>query len=131
MLKTLNKEKKILIIEDNPQINQVYVTKFQFEGMKVSTALDGDEGLKRMQIEKPDLILLDIMLPGKSGFEVLKAIKENRRTKDIPVLILTNLAQVEEQKKGKKLGAEDYLVKADTSIFQVVKKVQEILQKSS
>jgi DNA-binding response OmpR family regulator len=124
-------KKKILVIEDNLQINRIYVSKFQFEGMEVSTASNGDEGLKKIQAEKPDLILLDIMLPGKSGFEVLKTIKENPQTKNIPVLILTNLAQAEEQKRGEKLGAEDYLVKTNTSIFQVVKKAKEILQRSN
>jgi DNA-binding response OmpR family regulator len=124
-------KKKILVIEDNLQINRIYVSKFQFEGMEVSTASNGDEGLEKIQAEEPDLILLDIMLPGKSGFEVLKIIKENPQTKNIPVLILTNLSQTEEQKKGEKLGAEDYFVKTNTSIFQVVKKAKEILQRSN
>jgi DNA-binding response OmpR family regulator len=125
-----NKKKKVLIIEDDPQVNKIYVNKFQFEGMEVLTASTGDEGLKKMQVEKPDLILLDVMLPGKSGFEILKIIKKNSQTKDIPVLILTNLARAEEQRKGKKLGAEDYFIKTNTSIFQVVEKIQEILQRS-
>ena len=116
---------KILIIEDDQRINKVYTAKLSIEGIEVSTALDGEEGLRRIYDEKPDLILLDLMLPKKSGFEILKEIKKDEKIKDIPVLILSNLAQEKEIEEGLALGAQDYLVKPEISLSEVVDKVKE------
>jgi len=119
---------KILIIEDDQRINKVYTAKLLIEGIEVSTALDGEEGLRRIYDEKPDLILLDLMLPKKSGFEILKEIKKDEKVKDIPVLILSNLAQEKEIEEGLALGAQDYLVKTNYSIQQVMEKIKKTLK---
>ena len=119
---------KVLIIEDDQRINKVYMAKLSVEGIAVVTALDGEEGLRKIYSEKPDLILLDLMLPQKSGFEILKEIKQDPKVKDIPVLILSNLAQEKEVEKGLELGAEDYLVKTDYSIQQVMEKIKKALK---
>ena len=124
------KAPKILIIEDDQRINKVYMAKLSVEGIAVVTALDGEEGLRKVYSEKPDLILLDLMLPRKSGFDILKEIKADPKVKDIPVLILSNLAQEKEIEEGLALGAEDYLVKTDYSIQQVMEKIKKALEKS-
>ena len=124
------KAPKILIIEDDQRINKVYMAKLSVEGITVITALDGIEGLRKIYSEKPDLILLDLMLPRKSGFDILKEIKADPKVKDIPVLILSNLAQEKEIEQGLALGAEGYLVKTDYSIQQVMEKIKKALEKS-
>ena len=121
---------KILIIEDDQRINKVYMAKLSVEGITVVTALDGEEGLRKIYSEKPDLILLDLMLPRKSGFDILKEIKADPKVKDIPVIILSNLAQEKEIEQGLALGAVDYLVKTDYSIQQVMEKIKKALEKS-
>ena len=119
--------KKVLIIEDDQRINKVYTAKLLVEKVKAITALDGEEGLRKVYSEKPDLILLDLMLPKKSGFEILKEIKADPKVKDIPVLILSNLAQEKEIEEGLALGALDYLVKTNYSIQQVMEKINKAL----
>lgn len=121
---------KVLIIEDDQRINKVYMAKLSVEGITVVTALDGEEGLRKIYSEKPDLVLLDLMLPRKSGFDILKEIKADPKVKDIPVLILSNLAQEKEVEQGLALGAEDYLVKTDYSIQQVMEKIKKALKRS-
>lgn len=127
---TTKKSPKILIIEDDQRINKVYMAKLSVEGITVITALDGEEGLRKIYSEKPDLILLDLMLPRKSGFDILKEIKADPEVKDIPVLILSNLAQEKEIEQGLALGAVDYLVKTDYSIQQVMEKIKKALERS-
>ena len=121
---------KILIIEDDQRINKVYMAKLSVEGITVMTALDGIEGLRKIYSEKPDLILLDLMLPRKSGFDILKDIKADPKVKDIPVIILSNLAQEKEIEEGLALGAVDYLVKTDYSIQQVMEKIKKAFERS-
>jgi DNA-binding response OmpR family regulator len=122
---------KILIIEDDQRINKVYLAKLSVEGMEAATAIDGEEGLRKIYSENPDLIILDLMLPKKSGFEILKEIKTDPKVRDIPVLILSNLAQEKEIEEGMALGAEDYIVKTNFSIQQVIEKIREVLKKST
>ena len=95
----------------------------------IRKALDGEAGLKMVAEEKPELILLDIIMPKLDGFSVLKRLKANEATKDIPVVLLTNLGQNEDVDKGQKLGAVGYLVKANLTPSEVVKKVKEFLNK--
>lgn len=119
---------KVLIIEDDQRINKVYIVKLSVEGIKVATAIDGEEGLRKVYSELPDLIILDLMLPKKSGFDILKEIKADSKVKDIPVLILSNLAQEKEIEEGMALGAEGYIVKSNASIQQVIEKIKETLK---
>jgi len=107
---------------------EMYATKLEMEGFKAMTALDGKEGLELVKKEKPDLILLDIILPKLDGFLVLKEIKKDPDVKNIPVLMLTNLGQESDVKKGKKLGADGYFVKANHSPAEIVEKVKQFLK---
>lgn len=125
----MNKNKgKILIIEDEEVLVNMYETKFISEGYEVIKANNGEEGLKKTTEEKPDIILLDIILPKIDGFMVLKKIKADESVKNIPIILLTNLGQDEDIKKGKEEGAIDYLVKANLTPSEVVDKVKEVLK---
>jgi len=123
------KKGKILIIEDNPFIRKIYRNKFILAGFEFIEATNGQEGLNKVLSEKPDLILLDLVLPKKTGFDVLIDLKKNEKTKDIPVIILSVLGQEKDIKRGIALGATDYLVKSKTSLSGVVERVKEWLNK--
>ncbi|MDD5290564.1 MAG: response regulator [Patescibacteria group bacterium] len=120
---------KILLVEDDPFLLSMYNTKFEMENFKVVTAEDGEKGLKLALKEMPDVILLDIMLPRMDGFEVLKALKADKKTSGIPVILLTNLSQKEKVKEGLSLGANDYLIKAHFMPSEVVEKIKKLINK--
>lgn len=120
---------KILLIEDEEMLANMYEVKFKNEGFELIKALDGAEGLAKAQANKPDFILLDIIMPKMDGFSVLKALKEDENTKDVPVMLLTNLGQEEDIEKGKQLGAVGYLVKANITPAEVVAEVKKKLGK--
>jgi DNA-binding response OmpR family regulator len=122
-----NTKQKILIVEDDLDIANVYNLKFEKEGFDVYVAADGEDGLNKALNWQPDLILLDIMLPKKDGFSVLAAIKQNEQTKNIPVIMWTNLSNTEEARKAKELGATDYLVKVFNMPAEIVAKAKEQL----
>ncbi|MSR76275.1 MAG: response regulator [Candidatus Ryanbacteria bacterium] len=112
-------QKKILIIEDDKFLLKLYSDKLSREGFLVSMAISGEEGLGKVKQEKPDLVLLDVILPQKNGFDILGALKLDPETKDVPVVMLTNLGQESDIKTGLDLGAADYLVKTDFSITKL------------
>lgn len=116
---TTQRKEKILIIEDDKFLNKLYSDKLNRDGFEVSMAISGEEGLSRAIREKPDLVLLDIILPQRSGFDILSELKLNKATKDIPVVILSNLGQDADVKRGMDLGASDYLIKTDFSITKL------------
>lgn len=120
---------KVLIIEDDPFLIDLYLSKFSGEGFNVSVANDGETGLKKIQEEKPEIIILDVILPGMDGFAILKKIKEDKELKDIPVVLLTNIGQKEEIEKGLQMGASQYLIKAHHSPAEVTEIVKKILEK--
>lgn len=120
---------KVLIVEDNEFLASIYENKFSAEGFKVSLARDGEEALKLAKSKKPDIILLDILLPKLDGFAVLKKLKADSETKDITVILLTNLGQREDVQKGLQLGAADYLIKTHFKPAETVAKVKKILAK--
>ncbi len=120
--------KKILIIEDDKFLRELIVKKLTKEGYDVSEALDGEEGVKKVKEEKPDLVLLDLILPGIDGFEVLARIKEDPALASIPVIILSNLGQKEDVERGLELGAVDYLIKAHFTPGEIVEKVRATLK---
>lgn len=125
-----NKKQKILIIEDDRFLRKVYKDKLTRVGFDFIEATNGLEGTNKVISEKPDLILLDLILPKKNGFDVLVDLKRNPETKNIPVIILSNLGQELDIKRGFSLGAQDYLVKTDISLSEVVNKVKDVLTKS-
>ena len=125
-----DKKIKILLVEDEEMLANMYETKFKNEGFDIEKALDGEKGLKKAQEILPDFILLDIIMPKMDGFAVLKVLKENQKTKNIPVMLLTNLGQEEDIKRGEELGVVGYLVKANTTPAEVVAAVKDKLNKN-
>jgi CheY-like chemotaxis protein len=123
--------KTILLIEDDPFVQRMYKRMFMHESYELVFASDGKEGLELAQRIVPNLILLDILMPGISGLEVLERLKQEEATKHIPVLILSNLAGEDTIEDAKSLGAEEYMVKADFSPQQVVDEVKKYMQESS
>jgi DNA-binding response OmpR family regulator len=124
---------KIAIIEDDSLLSNMYAKKFKKDGFEVSTAYDGKEGLRLVREEKPDLVLLDIMMPEMNGLQVLEAIKKDpdEKIKNTPVILLTNLARGKEDiNRGLELGAVTYLVKSKVKPPEVVAKVKEVLEAS-
>ena len=119
---------KILVIEDDTFLRELIVQKLLKEGYEIVEAVEGEDGIKKVTEENPDIILLDIILPGIDGFEVLKKIKADEKVKDIPVIILSNLGQQDDIDKGIKLGAKDYLIKAEFTPGEIVEKVRGVLE---
>lgn len=119
---------KVLIVEDEKMLADMYTTKFSMEGYEAANAADGLAGLAKAKAMKPDIILLDVIMPKLDGFGALKEIRQDPVLKAIPVILLTNLGQDEDIKKGKQLGATDYFVKANHTPAEVVAKVQSVLK---
>jgi DNA-binding response OmpR family regulator len=120
--------KKILIVEDDKFLRDLINQKLTKEGYETSEAIDGEEGVKIVKEVKPDLVLLDLILPGIDGFEVLAKIKGDPGTSSIPVIILSNLGQKEDVEKGLKLGAVDYLIKAHFTPGEIIDKIKGALK---
>jgi len=121
--------KKILIIEDDKFLRELITQKLFKEGYEVSEAVDGEEGLKKIKEEKPGLVLLDLILPGIDGFEVLARMREEPTLSSIPVIILSNLGQKEDVEKGLKMGAVDYLIKAHFTPGEIIEKIKAALKR--
>jgi len=119
--------KKILVVEDDKFLRELITRKLDEEGYNTVEALDGEEGSKKVKEEKPDLVLLDLILPGMDGFEVLGGIKQNPQTSSVPVIVFSNLGQTEDVERGMKLGAADYMVKAHFTPMEIIEKVKKVL----
>lgn len=119
--------KIVFIVEDDSFLVKAYQMKFQKEGIEVWVATDGKEALSFLEKEPPRVMLLDLMLPGLDGFEVLDAVRKNERWKNVPVLILSNLGQQKDIERGKALKVAEYMVKANVKIADVVEKVKKYL----
>ena len=119
---------KILFVEDEPTLQKELNEILKQEGFKILAAFDGEEGLKLAREEKPNLILLDLILPKKDGFEVLKELKADEKMKDIPVIVLTNLEGIGDVEKALSLGAKTYLVKANYELEDVLKMIKDNLR---
>ena len=118
-----------LIIEDDKFLADIYLTKLQQAGFQVEVAEDGQSGIQKAQEMRPNVILLDIVMPQVDGFEVLKRLKEISEMKETRFILLTNLGQKENVERGLKLGADAYIVKAHYTPTEVVAKVKEVLEK--
>ena len=121
------RKKHLLIVEDDPDISYIYSKEFEGHGFLVDTAFTGEEGIEKAKSLLPDAILLDIMLPKMSGFDVLNAIKAEETTKSIPVIILSNLSDDSSIKKGFAEKADGYILKSSEVPDQVIEDVQNIL----
>lgn len=117
---------KVLIIEDDESLRDVYKEEFESEEFTVETANDGNEGVEKMASFLPEIVLLDLMMPKMSGFDVLRNVKANPVLKDIPIIVLTNI-NPDVQDLLKNWGATSFLLKADNTPEQVVEKVKEVL----
>lgn len=120
--------KKILLVEDDKMISSMYETKLRQEDYVIYTAEDGGRGLEIASQEKPDLILLDIILPQLDGFTVLQELKNNETTRNIPVVMLTNLGTTEDKERGKQMKADGYLVKASLTPAQLSEEIKKYLK---
>ena len=120
--------KTILVIEDDKFLRELITRKLLDEAYEVSEAIDGEEGIKKIKEGKPDLILLDLILPGIDGFEVLSKMKEDPALASIPVIILSNLGQKDDVEKGLKMGAVDYLIKAHFTPGEIIEKIKVVLK---
>ena len=122
---------KILMVEDDPFFSKLCARSLENEGFFVKIASDGEQGLKKLEETKPDLVLLDIVLPKMTGLEVLEGIRKNPNPElaNTRVIILSNLYAKEEEEKGQKLRADFYLIKANTTSKELIIKIREVLEK--
>ena len=120
--------KKVLIIEDDDHISKIYGIKLSKENVDTIIARDGQEGINMIASEKPDLVLLDLMIPIKDGFTVLEEVKKTPFGKNLPILVLSNLGQESDIEKATSLGAADYFIKVNLSIQEVIDKVKSYLK---
>jgi len=117
---------KILVVEDDKFLRELISQKLAKEGYEVAEAVDGEDGIEKVKKEKPGLVLLDLILPGIDGFEVLAKMKADPELAKIPVIILSNLGQKDDIEKGLEMGADDYLIKAHFTPGEIVEKIQAI-----
>ncbi len=119
---------RVLLVEDDEFLRDICKRKLDLEGFNVSVAVDGNEALKKINEEDPQVVLLDVILPGMDGFEVLKNVKDNPSKSNIAIIMLTNLGQESDIEKGLKLGADEYIVKAHFTISEIIQKIKIVLK---
>jgi DNA-binding response OmpR family regulator len=125
--KAAKPKRTVLIIDDEAALQDIYRTVFSGSGWTVYSADNGEDGLKMAETKQPGVILLDLVMPVKDGFEALRCLKSQDSTKDIPVVIFSNLGQDFEVKLGKSLGADAFLVKAEIEPAKLVERITDIL----
>ncbi len=130
MRKKSNFVKQILLIEDDPFLIDIYSQKLTKAGFKVEVAKNGKSALQSLRERKPQLVILDIVLPGIEGWEILRKIKKDRSLTGLKVVVLSNLGQKEEVEKGLKLGAVKYLIKAHYTPGEVVREIEKVITNS-
>lgn len=120
---------KVLIVEDDQFLRDLLTTKLEKENFEVVTAIDGPGGMEGMTKYKPDVVLLDIILPGIDGFEILKGVRTNANAKiaATPIILLSNLGQEADVEKGRALGADDYLIKSNFTIDEIIEKIRKVI----
>lgn len=121
---------KVLLVEDDQFLQKMYQKKFQISGFEVEIAKDGEEGLSKMKALKPDIVLMDIMMPKLNGIDATAAAKSDETTRNIPIIILTNLSSTEDAQTAVKKGAVDFMVKSNFTPAQVVEKIKQVLASS-
>ena len=129
----MDKEEKkgriIVLVEDDSLMSSILAAHLIKEGFNIVSVTEGAQAFERIQAEQPSIVLFDIVLPGVGGFDILAKLKQDESTKSIPVLILSNLGSKEEIQRGIDLGAEDYLVKANSMVEEITGKIQKILNR--
>jgi len=122
--------KKIMWVEDDKFLSDIIARKLSAQGSALLHASDGDSALKILESESPDIVLLDILLSGIDGYEILKRVKANEKTKHIPVILLSNLGQKNDVEKGKALGAARFLIKATVTLDEIVEEIKTVLKEN-
>lgn len=120
-------QKKILLVEDDDALANVYLTRLEAEGFSIERVANGEEALESAKDLKPDLIMLDIMMPKISGLEVLDILRNTPETLNIKIMVLSALGQEGDKQKAMSLGADDYLVKSQVVITDVIKRIRKLL----
>lgn len=123
-------KRKILIVEDDVFFRELLLKKFQKENFDVFIAKDGKEGFTYLESNNPDIIVLDLILPDLNGYEILSMLKREKKTKGVPVVVLSNLGQQEEMEKAMSLGAAEFLIKVNFTLEEIVEKVKQVLGRS-
>ena len=123
--------KKIMVIEDDRFLHRLLLDKLAQWKATVVSSYDGMDAISKVASEKPDIVLLDIILPGADGFDILQKLKADESLKNIPVIILSNLGQEEDIERGSKLGAVDFLIKANFTLDEIATKVSKVLTQNS
>ncbi|MFH1191873.1 MAG: response regulator [bacterium] len=128
----MNSAIKIILVEDDQLLREICVKKLIVAGFNVATVIDGGEAIKKIKEEKPNLILLDIMLPALNGFEILKKLREDKdpNTAKTLVIVLSNLGQDSDMEKARELGANGYLIKAQFTTDEIVSEVKKVLKEN-
>lgn len=121
-------KKKILVVEDDLILQKALVDFLNTDGFAVTSASNGEEGVDQAKKTDPDLIILDIILPKKDGYEVIRDLKDDQATRNIPIVLLTNLGSINDVQRALDLGATTYLIKADYKLTEVSKKIKDILR---
>ncbi len=124
----MSKQKTILIVEDDENLGSVYETRLQAEGFSTKRATNGEEAIVAATQAVPDLILLDVMMPKVSGFDVLDILRNTPATSNAKVIMLTALSQDSDKERAKQLGVDDYLIKSQVVIAEVVERVKQHLR---
>ncbi len=127
----INKKKIVLLIEDELALQEAVKMKLEKKGIEVWAAETGEKGLSFLKEKKPDLVWLDILLPGINGLEVLRRIRENEKTKDLPVIVVSVSSGQEKIKQAFSMNIIDYLVKSEYTIDDIIRKVKHILDKTT
>lgn len=117
-------EKYVLIVEDDPFYSNIYKTKMAAEGIQASIVHDGSAAIKAAQEKKPGVIVLDLIMPGKDGFQTLQELKADPALKDVVVLVLSNLSQDDDIKRVMDMGATEYLVKSNVPLQEVIERIK-------
>ena len=121
---------KILIVEDDNFLETLVARKFVSSGVEVIGVENGKDAILEMENEKPDVVLLDVMMPGMDGFEVLKKVMENPKIANIPIIVFSNFSEDEKITEAKNLGARDYLIKSNFTLDELLIKIKDILMQS-
>lgn len=124
-----NAKKTVLIVEDDEFLRSLTAKRLEKDNYQIEIAVDGENAISALEKIKPDIILLDLLLPGKDGFEVLKSIRSTDAVKNVPVVIFSNLGQKEDIEKAKALGVDDFLIKANFTLDDVVSKINKLVGK--
>ena len=128
MSEVVDEDVNVLFIEDDPAVAEMYKLKLELDGYRVNTAVDGEDGLTKASSLTPDIIFLDIRLPKIDGLEVLRRLRAEDKTRDIPVIILSNYDEADMVSRGLHLGAHEYLIKARTTPSSLSEGIEEWLK---